>query len=97
MVARRAALLSGVAVAAVLLQTGRATLEGKPRLDEESINIGVDGSLIEFYPSFEQILRESLRAIVGPEVEKRVNIGLAKDGSGVGAALCALQAIKQGL
>lgn len=53
--------------------------------------------------------------LVGEEVEKRVEIGMAKDGSGVGgvcelyppppfsklftptAALCALQAIKQGL
>lgn len=41
-------------------------------------------SLIQFYPEFEHRIRESLRAIVGPEVEKRVEIGLAKDGSGVG-------------
>jgi hexokinase len=41
-------------------------------------------SLIQFYPGFEQRMRESLRAIVGLEIEKRVEIGLAKDGSGVG-------------
>ena len=41
-------------------------------------------SLIQFYPGFEERIRDSLRAIVGPEVEKRVEIGLAKDGSGVG-------------
>jgi hexokinase len=41
-------------------------------------------SLIQFYPNFEERIRDSLRAIVGPEVEKRVEIGLAKDGSGVG-------------
>ena len=41
-------------------------------------------SLIQFYPNFEDKLRESLRAIVGGDVEKRVEIGLAKDGSGVG-------------
>lgn len=29
-------------------------------------------------------MRESLRSIVGDDVEKRVDIGLAKDGSGVG-------------
>jgi len=98
LVARRAALLSGVAVATVLIQTGRAVLagqEGKPTKNEPKIGVGVDGSLIEFYPHFEETLRESLRILVGAEVEKRVNIGMAKDGSGVGAALCALQAIKQ--
>ncbi|KAJ6516263.1 hypothetical protein C8R45DRAFT_811924 [Mycena sanguinolenta] len=98
LVARRAALLSGLAVATVLIQTGRAVLSGqggKPTKNEPKISVGVDGSLIEFYPHFEDTLRESLRVLVGEEVEKRVDIGMAKDGSGVGAALCALQAIKQ--
>ncbi|KAJ8086161.1 hypothetical protein PM082_004983 [Marasmius tenuissimus] len=100
LVARRAALLSGVAVAAVLLQTGRASLpdsNGKfPKRDStEKIGVGVDGSLIQFYPNFEKTMRESLRYLVGEDVEKRVDVGLAKDGSGVGAALCALQAVKQ--
>ncbi|CAK5262682.1 unnamed protein product [Mycena citricolor] len=98
-VARRAALLSGVAVATVMIQTGRAVLpgqDGKPtKVGEPKIGVGVDGSLIQFYPHFEVILRESLRTLVGKDVESRVEIGLAKDGSGVGAALCALQAIKQ--
>ncbi|KAL0580895.1 hypothetical protein V5O48_001088 [Marasmius crinis-equi] len=105
LVARRAALLSGVAVAAVLLQTGRASLpdaSGKfaKQGSTEKIGVGVDGSLIQFYPYFEQTMRESLRYLVGEDVEKRVDVGLAKDGSGVGvqsvaAALCALQALKQ--
>ncbi|KAF8826419.1 hypothetical protein HHX47_DHR5000019 [Lentinula edodes] len=126
LVARRAALLSGVAVAAVLIQTGRAgvlgggegeegegvsenengtmngTMNGNgtngengKKTDEEKIGVGVDGSLIQHYPHFERTMRESLRSIVGAAVERRVEIGLAKDGSGVGAALCALQALKQ--
>lgn len=41
-------------------------------------------SLIQFYPNFETHLRESLRAIVGNEAERKVEIGMAKDGSGVG-------------
>ncbi|KAJ3802687.1 hypothetical protein GGU11DRAFT_764630 [Lentinula aff. detonsa] len=134
LVARRAALLSGVAVAAILLQTGRATfiqdgqngqtvpstteeptskkvngangthaVNGLSKVTgtikdelEEKIGVGVDGSLIQFYPHFERTMRESLRSIVGSDAESRVEIGLAKDGSGVGAALCALQALKQG-
>jgi len=99
LVARRAALLSGVAVAATLIQTDRANLpgeEGSLKYVNDTLGVGVDGSLIEHYPNFERILRESLRLIVGESVERRVDIGMAKDGSGVGAALCALQALKQG-
>jgi len=100
MVASRAAKLSGCAVAATLVQTGRAVLGGgkapSPRNGEEKrIGVGVDGSLIQFYPNYEASMRESLRLLVGEEVERRVEIGMAKDGSGVGAALCALQALKQ--
>ncbi|RPD62046.1 hypothetical protein L226DRAFT_77182 [Lentinus tigrinus ALCF2SS1-7] len=96
LVANRAARLSGCAVAAVLVQTERAKLGGGFATDEEKICVGVDGSLIQHYPNFNARLRESLRELVGDEVEAKVEIGLAKDGSGVGAALCALQAIKQG-
>lgn len=84
-VGTRAALLSGVAVAATIKQTET----------KGNISVGIDGSLFEFYPNFEQRLRQSLRCLVGPAVEKQVKIGRAKDGSGVGAALCALQASKQ--
>ncbi len=101
-VGRRAARLSAVAIAAVIIATGKmepgvsagtATLgEG----DDESniIDIGVDGSLVEFYPGFEDLIREGLRDVkqVGEAGEKRVRIGIAKDGSGVGAALTALVA-----
>jgi hexokinase len=97
LVARRAALLSGVAVATVLIQTERASLKAvhPPKRDANGrLGVGVDGSLVEHYPNFRTILRESLRTLVGEDVETRVEIGLAKDGSGVGAALCALMALK---
>jgi hexokinase len=104
LVARRAALMSGIAVATTLIQTGYAFLQDgvsqsgqlKASSDDERISVGVDGSLIEHYPNYERTLRESLRLLVGKQVEQRVDIGLAKDGSGAGAALCALQAIKDG-
>ncbi|TDL29783.1 hypothetical protein BD410DRAFT_780272 [Rickenella mellea] len=95
LVATRAAKLSGCAVAAVAIQTGHARLGGGFSKDDSKLAVGVDGSLVQFYPGFETRLRASLRACVGEDVEKRVEIGMAKDGSGVGAALCALQAIKQ--
>ncbi|OCH95887.1 hexokinase [Obba rivulosa] len=84
LVAERAAKLSGCAVAAVLVQTERARIGGGFVPDEERIIIGVDGSLIQHYPNFGTKLRDSIRSLVGAEVEQRVDIGLAKDGSGVG-------------
>ena len=43
-----------------------------------------DHSLIQFYPNFETQLRDSLSRLVGKKVEAAVEIGMAKDGSGVG-------------
>ena len=65
-------------------------------VDDALIDIGVDGSLVEFYPNFEEYIREALREIpeIGGEGERKVRIGIAKDGSGVGAALIALVAEK---
>ena len=49
-------------------------------------------SLIQHYPNFNARVRDSLRELVGEEVEKKVDIGLAKDGSGVGgASTCSLE------
>ncbi|KAJ8075663.1 hypothetical protein PM082_021293 [Marasmius tenuissimus] len=100
LVACRAALLSGVAVAAVLLQTGHASHSAG-----KDINVGVDGSLIQFYPNFKEIMKESLRHLVGEDIAKDVKFIQPKkdngvDGSGVaggscvGAALGALLAVK---
>jgi hexokinase len=43
-------------------------------------------SLYQHYPGFEERMREALRMLLGEEVEKRIEMGLAKDGSGVGGA-----------
>jgi hexokinase len=62
--------------------------------DEDPIDIGVDGSVVEFYPGFEKYVREALRDVpeFGEKGEKRIRMGVAKDGSGIGAALIALVA-----
>jgi hexokinase len=62
-----------------------------------TVDIGVDGSIIEFYPGFEADMRAALRDVpqIGPAGEARLTIGLAKDGSSVGAALMALAAERQ--
>jgi len=62
--------------------------------EDEVVDIGVDGSLVEFYPRFQDTMREALRVLpeIGVAGERRIRIGIARDGSGVGAALIALVA-----
>ncbi|KAK5090013.1 glucokinase [Lithohypha guttulata] len=86
-VGKRAARLAAVALGAVILETKRLETDG-------FVDIGVDGSLVEYYPGFEDYIREAFRETqgIGEEGEKKIRIGLAKDGSGLGAALIALTA-----
>ncbi len=101
-IGKRSARLSAVAIGAVIIATGNLTLtageavddEHKQLIEEEVVDVGVDGSLVEYYPGFEQYVRDALREIegIGEKGEKRIRIGIAKDGSGVGAALIALVA-----
>jgi hexokinase len=91
-IGKRAARLAAVAMGAIVLATNRldrATID-------DPVDIGVDGSLVEFYPNFEDYIREAMREIhgIGEVGEKKIRIGIAKDGSGVGAALIALVADK---
>ena len=62
-----------------------------PIAEEDIIDIGIDGLLFEAYPTFEKDLRGALQDVpqIGIQEERRIRIGLAKDGSGVGAALVA--------
>ncbi|KAH9816571.1 hexokinase-domain-containing protein [Melampsora americana] len=84
-VATRAARLSATAIATIIRQTD----------PKGTLAIGVDGSVIEHYPKFQQRMMGALTDLFDKSVCDRLVIGLAKDGSGVGAALCALQAKKQ--
>ncbi|KAF9520373.1 hypothetical protein BS47DRAFT_1370488 [Hydnum rufescens UP504] len=77
-VATRAARLSAIGIAAVVQKTEVA------KKTEGNIQVGVDGSMAEHYPYFEVRVREALRVVLGHEVEQRIKIGMAKDGSGVG-------------
>lgn len=97
-IGKRSARLSAVALGAVVISTGSLQKSSKTEAGEASeediVDIGADGSLVEYYPGFEDYLRETWREIpeIGPEGEKRIRVGIAKDGSGVGAALIALVA-----
>ena len=98
-IGRRSARLGAVAIGAVVLASGKLQkpLSGDP--DADLVDVGLDGSLVEFYPGYEAHIREAFREIegIGPEGEKRIRIGIAKDGSGVGAALIALVAERAGV
>ncbi|KAJ6442362.1 glucokinase [Purpureocillium lavendulum] len=57
----------------------------------DNIDVGIEGSLFEFHPAFEKEMRRALQQVpkIGPDGERRIKIGLAKDGSSLGAALVA--------
>ena len=90
-IGKRAARLAAVALGGVVISTNKL-------YEDDVIDIGVDGSLVEYYPGFEHYIREAFREIpeIGVEGDKKIRIGLAKDGSGLGAALIALVASKVG-
>ena len=87
-----------LAVTSETKATKQITEDSEAVREEDIIDIGVDGSLVEKYPGFVNHIQEALREIpeIGPKGEKRIRIGQARDGSGVGAALIALVAGRVG-
>ena len=94
-IGKRSARLSALAMAAIVIATDNHVSRGGG--EDDVVDIGVDGSLVEFYPGFEDMIREALQEVseIGDKGEKRIRIGIAKDGSGVGAALIALVAAQR--
>lgn len=82
-IVRRSARLAAVAISAISDHTGRFSeaTEAKP------VDVGVDGSLVEHYPMYCEMCLAACKDILGGNADKRIRLGLAKDGSGVGAAL----------
>jgi hexokinase len=76
-VGTRGCRLSACALAAVVKQTDNDKSDTK-------VFAGLDGSLVQFYPRFEERVRAALREVLGEETEKRIEMGLARDGSGIG-------------
>ncbi|KAG0207467.1 glucokinase [Mortierella sp. GBA30] len=104
LVGQRAARLSAAALAGILEHTMGVTWN-----EEFGADIGVEGSLYRYYPSFESDILIALDEIFGLEdkmkglcrCEKggqaKIRMGLHAEGGGVGAALCALLAARQSL
>lgn len=81
----RAARLASCHIAGVLKHTGK--------VGQECI-VAIDGSLFEFYPNFEKNMGTALAAILGEQARSKVKFDLARDGSGLGAAIIAMIAAK---
>jgi len=75
LVAERAAALASAQLVACLIQMGK---------DKKEVVIAVDGSVFEKYPNFKSMMDHYLKMLLG---HSKVRLVLAKDGSGVGAAL----------
>ncbi|KAI8343274.1 hypothetical protein BC941DRAFT_448093 [Chlamydoabsidia padenii] len=90
LVGTRAARLAAAAIVAILSHSNIHSGGG-------GVDVGIDGSLFEFYPSFESRIYQGLAELM-PEladnIRDTVRLGLARDGSGVGAALTACVADK---
>jgi hexokinase len=82
-IVRRSARMAAVAVSAVSDHSGRYASS----TPEKPVDVGADGSLVEFYPNYVKMCLAACNEILGEGADKRIKIGLAKDGSGVGAAL----------
>lgn len=70
----------------------RPSRETKAERDTQCfIEVGVDGSLFEHYPTFEEDIRAAIRDVpqIGLQGESRVKMRLIQDGSSVGGALVA--------
>ncbi|KAH3665531.1 hypothetical protein OGAPHI_003717 [Ogataea philodendri] len=84
-VAKRSAYLAAIPIAALLHMT--EAFKGH----NIEVDVGADGSVVEFYPGFRTMMRDAIaQTQIGSQGERRLHVNIAKDGSSVGAALCAL-------
>jgi len=75
LVAERAAALAATQLSACIKQMGK---------EDREVIVAVDGSVFEKYPGFAEMMEANLEIL---QQHKKVRLVLAKDGSGVGAAL----------
>lgn len=61
----------------------------------KDFTVAIDGSLFEFYPNFEKNMSQALAEVLGEQARSKVSFDLARDGSGLGAAIIAMIAAKK--
>ena len=89
-VSTRAAKLSATAVVALLEQMGGgAAGGGAAAVAGAGCTVAVDGTVFEMYPWFKERMEGGLVTLLGERRAAGVHLVLAKDGSGVGAAIIA--------
>lgn len=84
-ISHRAAFLSAIPIAAIVMR-----VKDQYTKDDNDFEVGCDGSVVEFYPGFQDKILEAFN-LINPlkGSSKKIFLRIAKDGSGVGAALCA--------
>jgi hexokinase len=88
LIGTRAARLAAAAISGIVLHT---------KVGQKGVDIGIDGALYELYPSFKDRIYQGISELMpefADDIENIVRLGLARDGSGVGAALTACVADK---
>ncbi|CUM64569.1 uncharacterized protein PRCAT00002176001 [Priceomyces carsonii] len=84
-ISERSAYLSAIPLSAIAIRVKDHYPD-----DDKDFEFGCDGAVVEFYPGFQAKVLEAI-ALIDPlkGENKTLDIKIAKDGSGVGAALCA--------
>lgn len=75
--------------AARLVAAGMSAIISKRNALEAGLSISVEGTIYEFYPNFPDRVNTALQELYGENVE-RINIGITRDGNGIGAGLAAM-------
>ncbi|RLV90182.1 Glucokinase-1 [Spathaspora sp. JA1] len=84
-ISHRGAYLSAIPLAAIAEK-----VKDQYKDDDRDFEFGCDGSVVEFYPGFKETILKAVAAIDPLKgTGKKIHLKIAKDGSGVGAALAA--------
>ncbi|KAI7900317.1 uncharacterized protein BX663DRAFT_518252 [Cokeromyces recurvatus] len=85
LVSQRAARLVAAAISAII---------DKRNALEHGLTISMEGTVYEHFPNFPRRVNDALRSFYGDKVD-HINVGITRDGNGIGAALAAMLAISQ--
>ncbi|GAA5798651.1 hypothetical protein HPULCUR_004056 [Helicostylum pulchrum] len=85
LVSQRAARLVAGAMSAIIDETEAL---------DQGLTISMEGSVYEHFPNFPRRVNDALKSIYGDHVD-HINVGITRDGNGIGAAIAAMLAATQ--
>ncbi|KAI7893673.1 uncharacterized protein EV154DRAFT_501145 [Mucor mucedo] len=85
LVSQRAARLVAAAMSAIIDKTNAL---------DQGLTISMEGAVYEHFPNFPRRVNDALKGIYGDRVD-HINVGITRDGNGIGAALAAMLASTQ--